>query len=102
MIEDAGEIGGVLLHCGRAFACAGFTVSAQVGKNQLVARRESFSRRKPELVIRRKRVQKYYRRAGSQDLIRNLCVVAFEVDHLAEFGENPKSKRKKILNRKGR
>jgi hypothetical protein len=47
-------------------------------------------------------MEKYYRRAGSKNLVRDLCVAAFEVDHLAEFWQIQKWRTKKILNRKGR
>src|SRR5260221_12434827 len=56
-IEHTGNIAGVFLHQGRAFANLRITVPAQIGKNQLVPRIERGRHRIPEFVMTRKRMK---------------------------------------------
>ena len=65
VVEDASEVRGMFFHRGGAFADTGVSVTAQVGKDQLIARSECMSSGEPEFMTGRERMQQHYRRAGS-------------------------------------
>ena len=65
VIENPGDIGGMLLHGGRPFAGGRFTVSAQVGKDQLIARGQGLGRGQPEFMMGGKRMEQHQRRTAS-------------------------------------
>src|SRR5260221_6819482 len=80
-IEHTGDVAGVFLHQGRAFANLRITVPAQVGKNQLVARIERGRHRRPEFVMTRKRMEKNDRRALPPNFIEDFRIVAAQAFH---------------------
>src|SRR6266851_4808072 len=92
----AGKIRRMLLHGGRAFACAGVAVTAEVRKDHLIAGNQRLGCRDPQFMISRERVQKDDRRARRSELVRDIGIAALDVNHLGD------SKTKKILNRKER
>ncbi len=51
VVENSGDIRGMLFHGGGAFADAGFSVTAQVGKDQLIARSQRLSSGQPEFMM---------------------------------------------------
>jgi hypothetical protein len=85
VIEDMSNIAGMFLHGRRAFTYRTVTVTAQVGKDKLVARRQRLGGRQPELMMHRKRMKKNYGRAGSQDLVRDVRVTALDMNHRADL-----------------
>ena len=77
VVHHAGDIAGVLLHCGRPIPHARISVPAQIRQDDAIARAQSLSHRQPEFMIRGKRMQQNCGRAFAQDAVDDLPVATF-------------------------
>ena len=68
------QIARVLLHGGGSVAHLGFTVPAQVGQDEPIARREHLGNREPEFMMDRTGMQKNYSRAVANGPIDDLGI----------------------------
>ncbi len=100
IIHHRGNIGGMLRHCRRTFADARVSVTAQIGQDQAISRRESLRDGQPEFMIDGKGMQQNDWRAVAQRPVGDLCVLAFDATRGSDFHPEIKTQlRDRIFNR---